>query len=367
MRILHICPTHFSDQSVIGGAERYSFELAKAMSERQDVVLVSFASQPASMKINNLRVVYLASRELVSKDHCSCSPFSVEFLRWISWADVIHCHQAHTHATNAALVLAQILRKRLFVTDLGGGGRYALSYYLPVFNLADGFLVLSEYSKDLWQKARSKLGLVHIKHFKVIYGGVDTAKFSPGTTGERSKTALFVGRLLPHKGIDYAIEAIDDGLSLDVVGRVHSMEYFNLLKEKSTGRDVTFSLSAGDDDLVEKYRRALVTITPSVYNSSLQTNTLVPELLGLAALESMSCGTPVIATNVGSLPEIVKDGETGFLVPPNDPIAIREKIKFLRENPGVVETMSKRCRDWILSRFTWDAVARSCLAAYESS
>ncbi|MGH7773363.1 MAG: glycosyltransferase family 4 protein, partial [Candidatus Binatia bacterium] len=244
--------------------------------------------------------------------------------------------------------------------DLGGGGEYALSYHLPLLRQANAFLLLSEYSRRLWERAPLES---RPESLKVIYGGVDTEKFSPGN-GKKSKTVLFVGRLLPHKGIDYLIDAIEGKLSLNVVGRIYHEGYFELLEAKAKGKDVKFHTELDDGELVQKYREALVTVLPSVYGNCYGDYTVVPELLGLVALESMACGTPVILTDVGSLSEIVEDGATGFLVPPNNPSAIREKIDYLHANPNVAAKMGERGREMVLKRFTWDVVADRCLRSY---
>jgi glycosyltransferase involved in cell wall biosynthesis len=90
----------------------------------------------------------------------------------------------------------------------------------------------------------------------------------------------------------------------------------------------------------------------------------MPELLGLTLLESMACGTPVICTEVGSMPELVDDGVTGFVVPPNDPLALRDRIDYLRQNSDLAQQMGQAAREKVLNHFTWEAVAKHCLAIY---
>ena len=70
--------------------------------------------------------------------------------------------------------------------------------------------------------------------------------------------------------------------------------------------------------------------------------------------------------DVASLPELVDDGATGFVVPPNDAAAIGAKIAFLRANPAAAEDMGRRARASVLDRFTWPAVAAGCLDAYDA-
>ena len=360
MRILHVSPTYFDDQSFIGGGERYAYELAKAMAAKEEVVFLSFAPHRASDREGSLRIEHIRRHPLFRNRPLFGNPVSPTFFSWIGWADVIHCHQVHTLSTDLAIMLGRVLGKKVFVTDLGGGHKYAPSYYIPLLKWSDGCLHISQYSKRLWQSVGLKS---RPECMRVIYGGVDTQKFSPGIRA-RSNTPLFVGRLLPHKGVDYLIEAVGGGIALDIVGRIYHPGYFDLLKTRGQNKSVSFYTDIDDQGLVKRYREALVTVLPSVYENCYGDRTHVPELLGLVALESLACGTPVILTDVGALPEIIEDGTTGFLVPPNNPRAIREKIEYLQQHPEVAVRMGNRGREMVLKRFTWDAVADRCLMSY---
>lgn len=361
MRILHVSPTYFSDDSFIGGGERYAYELARATAAREEVVFASFAAEPASSRDGALAVEHIRRAPFSSRR--SGNPFSGRLLRWLRWADVIHAHQARGPVTDLAVLWGKLFRKKVFVTDLGGGERYALSYHLPVLSQADALLLVSEYSRGLWEQAPAG---ARPRSVRVVYGGVDTEKFSPGGSQKRP-AVLFVGRLLPHKGVDVLIEAIDGEMGLEVVGRVYDPAYFGLLRERSEGKPVSFHTDVDDAGLVEKYRSSRVTVLPSVYRDCYGARTSYPELLGLAALESMACGTPVIVTDVASLPEVVEDGVTGFVVPPNDPPAIRERLRHLAEDPGLAARMGREGRRRVLERFSWRVVAERCLEAYALS
>jgi glycosyltransferase involved in cell wall biosynthesis len=78
----------------------------------------------------------------------------------------------------------------------------------------------------------------------------------------------------------------------------------------------------------------------------------------------MACGAPVICTEVGSLPEVVTDGVTGFVVPPNDSGALARRIASLLDNPEAVREMGARGRASVVERFTWEKVVDRCLHAY---
>jgi glycosyltransferase involved in cell wall biosynthesis len=82
-------------------------------------------------------------------------------------------------------------------------------------------------------------------------------------------------------------------------------------------------------------------------------------------LEAMASGTPVIASRLDGVPEVVRDGETGFLVTPGDVGELRDRIAQLLGNRALAARMGARGRDVVLEQFTWGACARRCLAAYD--
>jgi glycosyltransferase involved in cell wall biosynthesis len=79
----------------------------------------------------------------------------------------------------------------------------------------------------------------------------------------------------------------------------------------------------------------------------------------------MASGTPVVASRVDALPEVVRDGETGFLVTPGDIAELRVRIAELLSDPASAARMGARGRQLVLERFSWEACAQRCLAAYE--
>ncbi len=348
MKILHLSPTYFSDQSAIAGAERYAYELAKTMSKRAFVVFLSFAKNSSSHRDDTLRIEHVR-QGILGWGRCA-NPFSFRFLRWVLWADVIHCHQAHMMSTELALIVGGGFLKKVFVTDLGGCGRYFFSRYFPIMKLARGFLLISEFSKRRWTRGPWK---DRPRQARVIYGGVDPLRFSPGSQPKRPRI-LYVGRIVPTRHIHRLLDALPSGFGLDIVGIIYDDAYYRQLQAAAQGKDVAFHPNLPDEALVELYRTACATVLPITEDAGFTT-----------AMESLSCGTPVIATAVGSLPEIVEDGLTGFLVPPGDLSALREKITTLLSNLSISSEMGRRGRQAILRRFTWDSVVQHCLRAYQ--
>jgi starch synthase len=90
----------------------------------------------------------------------------------------------------------------------------------------------------------------------------------------------------------------------------------------------------------------------------------VPELLGQTLLEGMACGAPALCTDVASLPEVVENGVTGLVVPPNDPAALRQAIGWMLAHPQERLAMGARGRERVTNRFTWPAVVDRCLEVY---
>jgi glycosyltransferase involved in cell wall biosynthesis len=344
----------------MGGGERYPYQLARAMASRADVVLLTFSRTPGVTHEERLTVERLRPGPLVRWHPLAANPVRWRIVQLLRWADVVHAHQVSTFLTAGVLSLGRRLGRATFASDLGGGHPYAPTSYLPILCHADALLLLSDYSRGLWQAVPRR---ARPERLEVVYGGVDVERFSPAPGRQRGHV-LFVGRLLPHKGLEYLIAAIEPPLTLTVAGQASGAAYAAELARRAAGRPVRFAGTIDDDRLVESYRSAMVTVLPSVYVASNGSRSVVPELLGLVALESMACGTPVIVSNVGSLPEIVEDGRTGFVVPPNDPSAIREKLRYLESRPDEVERMGQLGREHVLQRFTWSIVADRCLEAY---
>ncbi len=274
-------------------------------------------------------------------------------------ADIVHCHQQHVLASSAAALYCRLFGKPVFVSDLGGGG-WDISAYVSTDRWYHGHLHISEYSRRCF-------GHENNPRAHVIMGGVDTDKFSPDSSSAREPTVLYVGRILPHKGINHLIDALPEGLTLEIIGQVADARYLGDLHRLAAGKRVVFRHDCDDAAIIQAYRRALCLVLPSVYRDMYGAQTRVPELLGQTLLEGMACGAPVICTNVASLPEVVADGECGFVVPPNDAAALGAKIRWLAGHPQAAAAMGAAGRRRVLEKFTWPQVVERCLAIYESA
>lgn len=225
----------------------------------------------------------------------------------------------------------------------------------------DGFLPVSRYGAAALRAPPART--------RVVYGGADPARFRPDPATRRAGV-LFVGRLTPHKGVDRLIRALPAGADLTVAGtaghdrRAPERSYPDLLRSLAAGRSVRMTGAVAEAELPELHRRAAVFALPSVDRTCYGRPVAVPELLGLSALEAMASGTPVVASRIGGVPEVVTDGETGFLVDPGDVGALHDGLAMLLADGRLARRMGDAARAAILDRFTWQACARRCLAAY---
>jgi glycosyltransferase involved in cell wall biosynthesis len=324
------------------------------MAEITPTRLVTFSRAAAHQSIGQLDVRVLGPAWRVRGQQLN--PFHPALVRHLAWADVVHCHQRAVVASTFSAAFCRSAGRRVFVSDLGGGG-WDISAYVRTDRWFHGHLHISEYSRSVgghsgWDRAH------------VIYGGVDTEKFRPDPDVAKEPLVIYAGRILPHKGVNDLIEALPDGLTLEVVGRPYHQGFLADLKRLAAGKAVVFRHDCGDAELVRAYRRALCVVLPSVYRTVYGDVTTVPELLGQTLLEAMACGTPAVCTDVASMPEVVIDGETGFVVPPNAPAVLRERLAFFRDNPAVAAEMGRTGRQRVQSMFTWPSVVTKCMEAY---
>ena len=221
MKVVYVIPTHFDDSSVIAGAERYAYGLAKAMSEKAATFLITFSGKNGTRLDGKLTIKYYKSLFYIGG---IINPFSLTFMKDLGNADVIHCLQFRTVVTELSILYGTLMKKKVFVTDLAGGTRYNLSSLLPLWKGVKAFLLISEYNRKL----RPSLSV----RTHIIYGGVDPNLFSPSDEPKK-RILLYVGRIFPLKGIHDLIEALPGEVSLDVVGQSHDDEYLSRLKELS--------------------------------------------------------------------------------------------------------------------------------------
>ncbi len=310
-------------------------------------------------------------------------------------SDLVHCHTWYTH-------LGGILAKLnygipLVITthsleplrpwkreQLAGGYDFSLWVERTALEMADAIIAVSQDTRD------DILLNFHVTHEKVhvIHNGIDPIEYRK--TSETTALTrfgvdpsrpylLFVGRITRQKGIVYlarAIRYMDPGYQ--VVLCAGAPDTPEIAAEMKAAVDEVSAERSGviwvremldKDSIIQFYSHAAMFCCPSIY-----------EPFGIINLEAMACETPVVASKVGGIPEVVMDGETGVLVPleqmreapfaPVDPEGfardLATAINRLMADPGLQGRMAKAARQRAEELFSWAAIAKRTKALYES-
>jgi glycosyltransferase involved in cell wall biosynthesis len=204
-----------------------------------------------------------------------------------------------------------------------------------------------------------------------ISNGVDTGVYTPLGAEERleKKIELFgederfvifcPRRWAPSKGVLFLAKAIRQ---LNEVNEIKSKlifafagddtrypVYTEKVNSQLAGLDIQV-IRLGDlkpDKIIPYYQSSDLVVIPSLM-----------EAVSLAALESMACGTPVVSTNVGGMPEIIKDGETGYLVNPGQPDELAKAIQRIYNEPEKA-TIAKVAMNMVRQRYDWSVIAQA--------
>jgi glycosyltransferase involved in cell wall biosynthesis len=243
-------------------------------------------------------------------------------------------------------------------------GSYTSRQIFEAMNCADKVLSVSE---DL------KIHIVNLgiseDKVSVVPNGVDMEKFKPAgkeyarnmlNLPQDKKIVLFVGALKKIKGVDYLIEAaksfLDSNISLYMVGRDDGMKK-SLEKrahELKIGNYIKFTGPLNHEDIPLWFSASDILVLPSLSEGR-------PNVV----LEAFACEVPVVATNVGGIPELMINGETGYLVPAENPTELSEKVNKLLGDRDLRIKMGKFGRRTIIQRgLTWETHAKRTIKIY---
>ena len=354
-RVLIVPSTCLAHDRTVGGGERYAIEYARALADQVPTTHALFDTQSSLTREENLthRTFSLQRREF--RLHFPLTAASRRALRDF---DILHLMWFPTPMSDLLLLLARWRGQKVVLTDVGGLAPCYSTYLsqihprLAITRWAHGLANLSEYAGTFfadWKQPQS-----------VLYGGASSKVVGP--TEPPAGYALFVGRLYPHKGILQIIQAIPKGIPLHVVGRPYDPAYFSELQTAAAGKDVTFITDANDEVVRREYARASVVLQPSIPTSPGARDK--SELLGLVTLEAMASSKPVIVTSITSLPELVRDGETGYIVPPHDLTILGDRIQRLVKDPDLSTRLGAAAAQHVRVNFTWEKTAKRGLELY---
>jgi len=202
-----------------------------------------------------------------------------------------------------------------------------------------------------------------------IYNGVNTSVFNPAIDPApfrkrfrlEGKTAiLYVGRLESHKGVHYLLQSMPEvcsqipGAVLVLCGEGKQRQrLLEMSKFLHLERNVIFAGFVAHEMLPSYFAGADMCVMPSTY-----------EGFGIAVLEGMSSGKPVVASNVGGIPEMIDHGRNGLLISPKNSSEIANAICLLHSDTALSRKLASEARLTALDRFTWDRIAGQTLDMY---
>jgi len=297
-------------------------------------------------------------------------------------ADLVH---SHTWYANLAGYLASALYGIPHVMTVHSleplrpwkaeqlGGGYALSSWCER-TAAESAAAVIAVSQGMRADVLATYQALDPGRVHVIRNGIDTAEYAPdrGTdvlerygVDPRRPSVAFVGRITRQKGLPVllrAAERLDPQVQLVVcAGRADTPEIEAEVTEladhlRATRSGVIWiSAMLPKAEVIQILSHATVFACPSLY-----------EPLGIVNLEAMACGAAVVASDVGGIPEVVADGLTGLLVPPDDPVALAQAITALAADPDRAAAMGRLGRQRAQAEFGWPAVARRTADLYQS-
>jgi len=364
---------------VYGGAGVHLRELSRCLAELMEVEVRCFGDQKITKKNLGVR-----GYQPDIKLHCSQQPkfdsvLNTVFTNLLMLCDGLDADIVHTHTWYAHL--AGFWAKKLYkipqvatshsleplrpwkVDQLGEG--YSISTWMEKIGIegADRVVAVSRMMK----KDILKYFQVDPERVVVIHNGIDLHTWnrkplSPelrARYGIADEYVLFVGRPTAQKGMEYLIDAADEipvQRVMEAEG-ADTKEYEDRMREKVEGKKniVWIHENLGDEKNVELYSSAGVFICPSVY-----------EPFGIINLEAMACETPVVASAVGGIKEVVIPGETGILVEAGQPEQIARAVSQLLRDKDKARMMGRNGRKRVEAYFSWESIAQKTKELYES-
>lgn len=381
LNILMVCPYFFPEP---GGLQNYAYNISKKMVEKghKVTVLCSTRNNEDSIEyIDGIKVIRQKPSFILSNTPIRLDLFfKMSRLLRKTRFDLINAATPVPFYSDIASLVSKIYKIPFILTYHNDVVKpdFPLSLISTVYNRTFGFVSLklsfpiitsSPYcynESQFLNPFKHKLVLippaVNLDNYQV---GKSFGPYKTHRIPYSSNIILFVGQLSKthtHKGVDYLIKAFYEvsktkkDAYLVIVGKGDMIpEYQNLCEELQISDKVIFPGFVEEDELIEYYRGADIIVLPS---------TRVAEGFGMVLIEGGACGKPVIGTKVGGIQYVIKNGETGLLVPPKDQESIANSILYLLNSEEIRFEMGSNGRKLVETNFSWEKCAQNTLNVY---
>lgn len=282
--------------------------------------------------------------------------------------DIVHVHWPVPHAAfgmaaRAAAGIPLVLTFHGVELTWTGGQLRALKPFLRrAIRSADAITANSSYTEGLIRAVYDR-PVVRVPFGATIAPPTEPA---PATAPTGRMRLLFVGRLVERKGVTVLLQALADlpagrRPELHIVGDGPLRAALATRAERlGLAGDVVFHGFVAEAELARLYGDCEAFVLPAIVDEKGDT-----EGLGVVLIEALAHGKPAIASAAGGIVDIVRDGETGLLVPPGDPEALRTAITRLEADPALRERLGRGGRDLVAREFSWPVIIDRLRALYE--
>jgi len=368
MRVLMVTPSYYP---IKGGAEtvvrNLSIELNK-MEVKTDILTFNMnrkwnpSWQAKIEKIDDINIFKIPALNWFPMEHSDRITLGINlipgrFRNRLKKYDIIHFHGGDL---TFPLFSYTVKKPKIFHShgfSLDFYKRYFLSR-LILKSVADLYISISKKMR----RELIDLGIPKNK-IRLLLNGIDAKTFHPSEK-KSDNLVLFVGRITYAKGLHILLESLrylKKKIHLVIIGPSDwDIEYFREIlvrmenENKKGEHKITYLGSQEQTNIIEWYQKASVFVLPSFR-----------EAFAIVNLEALACETPVIATNIGAIPEVIQHGKNGILIPPNNAIKLAEAIQYLLDNKDVRARFGREGRKFVVENFSYSVIAKKLPRIYE--
>ncbi|MEM3828245.1 MAG: glycosyltransferase family 4 protein [Conexivisphaerales archaeon] len=365
-----------------GGVEKVVYELSKRLVKMGcDILVITLGENCLCYDVDGIKVYRVAGVDLTKLFQMQLSvPKDIKKVLNVAKdfsPDIIHAHNIFFTTSLLAVLIKRVShRKLVFSAHLGDVSNLALlgrwkALAAKAYEKFFGKIILSSSDAIIAVSHAVRQHVISLgappKKVVVIPNGVDLEEFSSSFNMQKSikPEVIFVGRLIPNKGLEYLVEAakilINSKITKVRFKIVGDGPYRQQLEELVAryGLSPYFEFLGFVPKVSEILRNGGIFVRPSL-----------TEGMPLTILEAMASGLPIIATRVSGTSEIIMHNETGILIEPGNVRQLAEAIKYLVESPAEALRLGRNARAFIehhfREKFSWDSAALSVLSVYES-
>ena len=366
MNILMVCPYFYPDK---GGVENYVYNVSKDLVKKGHSITVLCATKEGQDKteiLDGINVIYQKPDFVISNTPIKHNLyFTISKLLKKEKFDLVNAHTPVPYYADMAYYASKKQKVPFILTCHAG----SLIKGKPIIDTISRLYQIVE--KRMLKKTEKIITVTdfvkeeYLGQYKekidIISPGVDTQRFVPNDNAKK-ENLLFIGQLNEGhkwKGLKYLLDAmalLPKDIKLTVVGNGNLLDHYKKYVE-SNKINVKFKGKISDNDLIVQLQNAKILVLPS-YSAA--------ESFGMVLIEAMACGTPVIGSNIGGIPSVINNDETGLLVKPKDSKGISSAIEKLHKDKELWDKLRKNGINEVKEKYDWKMIVDKTEKVFKS-